>query len=193
MAGGGDLPAGLQWFQSIWSAASEGMTTADVWSAIRGAAESQAAFLLGTEVGIPETAAEVSARAQELLSGLTIFDVNQMRAAAGQMVTAMGNLSAASIEEVIDESMIGRPLTAMTGVETGLPPIYRARINYSAVDFEGNGFSDWTSLFLQGEPGTKGELLARIQNQLQAQVESGTGSPPAAALGEIHAISLETV
>ena len=194
MPGGGELtPGALQWFQSIWSAATERMTTAGIWSAIRGAAESQAAYLLGTEVGIPETAAEVSVRAQELLSGLTIFDVNQMRASAGQMISAMGKLAAAADEQAIDASMIGIPPNALSGVDTGLPPIYRARVHYSAVDFEGNGFSDWTSLFLQGEPTTKGDLFSRINNQLQSQVANGTGSPPAAAFGGILEVSLEVV
>lgn len=194
MPGPDGLSSGaLQWFQAIWSAAAQRMSTADVWSAIRSAAEQQANYLLSAITSAPISPELLAAKANELLSGLSIFDVNIMRQNAGQLISAANALNSAADETAIDASMIGRPLTALTGGPEGLPPLYRARIQYTGIDFEGNAFQDWTSLFLSGEPTTVGDLRGRVLNQLLHQIAAGGGTPPVVVLSSIDQLSLETV
>lgn len=184
-------PSNLAWFQAIWSGSQQNMTTSEIWSSIREAATNQAAMLLGYDGPDPFDDPGVQARATELLSGLTIQDVNSMRATAGQLNAAMANLNSADPEMAVDASMIGVGPNAVTGPDTGLPPIYKARIQYTATDTGGNTFQDWTTVFLQGEPTTVGDLFGRVENELGAQIASGTGTPPATDLTSVDQVSLE--
>lgn len=170
MAGGFiGTPSNLRWFESIWSASQQGATTAEVWQALREAAEATGSSL----------------------EGLTIQDVNEMRAMAGGLNAAMANLERADPGDVITSDMIGRFPSAITGPGSDMADIYRVRVGYTALDAAGNPFSDWSSLFLSGPLTTKADLMARAQTEVGANLASEDYGDEVQTLLSVDSVSVE--
>jgi len=140
-------PKGLFFYGSIQGAAAQGATTSAVWAAMQEAALNTAAALSGFIVGSAYPPIAVLNLAASFLQGITIKDVNQMRAIAGQNIRAAQALAAAPAEFAIDSSMIGIPPSLGTGPGTGLPQKYSLRVNYTGTDAMGNETTDWYTIY----------------------------------------------
>ncbi len=185
-------PRALQFFGSILGAAFDGATTAEVWQAMRNAATQTAAAILGVPAGEGGNNPEVQAQAQELLSGVTIQDVNQMRASAGQIVSATNALAAANPEQAIDASMIGQAPNSVTGPGSGFEQSYLARYQYTGVDVTGNELTGYSTIALETLPETVGELSDLIMSEATARAEAGIGTPPVQTLTSVNSVAIGT-
>ena len=183
----------LGFYGSVLGAAWQGATTAEVWDSMRTAATATAAFLNGVSTATALGNPLVMAQAVALLSGITIQDVNQMRAIAGQNIAAARALAGAAPEMAIDSSMIGIPTAFGTGPGTGIPQAYAARVNYTGVDVAGNEVTDWYTIYGVSSDQTVGELFAQAQVDAQARVETGVNTPPVLSLSSINQVILEQV
>ena len=145
-------PKALQYFGSILGAAFERASTADIWEGIQSLAGS-----LGQDT-----------------SGITIFDVNQMRGIAGQMISSQQALLGANPTDAIDSSMIGIPPNTVTGSGTGLPESYLIRVEYTSICEDGSLTQDWTSIYLDSDPNTMtgGDLYDYLSTETQAAAEA---------------------
>ena len=185
-------PRGLAFFGSILGAAFGGATTSEVWQAMREAATNTAAAILGVPAGEGGNNPEVQAQAQQLLSGITIQDVNQMRASAGQIVSATRSLAAANPEQAIDSSMIGQSPNMVTGPGTGFEQSYLIRYEYTGVDVAGNELTDFSTISLESLPETVGELSDLIMSEATARAEAGIGTPPVQTLTSVNSVAIGT-
>jgi hypothetical protein len=173
MAGPWTGPTGpLAWFGSILSSAFQRATTAQVWANLQ----------------------EAAAQTGQLVEGLTIFDVNQMRAIAGGVVSATEALNRANPDFAITSEYIATPPVTATGGGTGLPEEYMVRFNYTGTLVNGEEVSGTSTIYLtEGLPETVGELQVLVEQEAQGSVEAGTGSPPVAVLTDIGALELSIV
>jgi hypothetical protein len=105
----------LAYYGTIQAATAARCTTAQVWEALREAALANAEWILGYPPGTGSGDPAVQAKAVANLQGITISDVNQLRAIAGWNHTAKANLNGADPAMAIDASMIGRPPNAVSG------------------------------------------------------------------------------
>jgi hypothetical protein len=114
------------------------------------------------------------AQAVALLSGITIQDVNQMRAIAGQNIAAARALAGAAPEMAIDSSMIGIPPAFGTGPGTGIDQKYSLRVNYTGIDEMGNEVTDWYTIYDVSADTTVGDLRATAVADANARVSSNS-------------------
>jgi hypothetical protein len=164
----------LGFYGSVLGAAWQGATTAEVWDSMRTAATATAAFLNGVSTATALGNPLVMAQAVALLSGITIQDVNQMRAIAGQNIAAARALAGAAPEMAIDSSMIGIPPAMGTGPGTGIDQKYSLRVNYTGIDEMGNEVTDWYTIYDVSADTTVGDLRATAVADANARVSSNS-------------------
>ena len=164
----------LGFYGSVLGAAWQGATTAEVWDSMRTAATATAAFLNGVSTATALGNPLVMAQAVALLSGITIQDVNQMRAIAGQNIAAARALAGAAPEMAIDSSMIGIPPAMGTGPGTGIDQKYSLRVNYTGIDEMGNEVTDWYTIYDVSSDTTVGDLRATAVADANARVSSNS-------------------
>jgi hypothetical protein len=164
----------LGFYGSVLGAAWQGATTAEVWDSMRTAATATAAFLNGVSTATALGNPLVMAQAVALLSGITIQDVNQMRAIAGQNIAAARALARAAPEMAIDSSMIGIPPAMGTGPGTGIDQKYSLRVNYTGIDEMGNEVTDWYTIYDVSADTTVGDLRATAVADANARVSSNS-------------------
>ena len=164
----------LGFYGSVLGAAWQGATTAEVWDSMRTAATATAAFLNGVSTATALGNPLVMAQAVALLSGITIQDVNQMRAIAGQNIAAARALARAAPEMAIDSSMIGIPPAMGTGPGTGIDQKYSLRVNYTGIDEMGNEVTDWYTIYDVSSDTTVGDLRATAVADANARVSSNS-------------------
>jgi hypothetical protein len=181
----------LSFFQSVLSSAWDHATTSEVWAGIRSSALETASWILGVPSGITPVGPATQGLADELVQGVTIQDVNMMRAIAGQNVQAAKALAAASRETAISAEHIAVPPIVGTGAGTGLPPSYMVRVNYTGIAEDGTAVTDWYSVWLDELPETVGDLQDVVQGDAEGRVAAGAGTPPVASLSSVNQIILE--
>lgn len=153
----------LGWaFGAIQGAVYEGLSTADVWQALRNAAESQGLDTLG----------------------LNAVDVSQLRGYAAQMRQAADNLQNATPENSIDASMIGYAPWSMSQDTLNVTPEYWARVEMTVADEQGNTSTGWTTMTgINSLNMTAGQLQGIIEgNAAAAALSQGTGTTPKGTL-----------
>lgn len=183
-------PKALGFFGSILSSAFQGATTSEVWSNLKEAATNTAAGMLGVPQSLAQYGTAVSDLASQLLSGISVTDVSQLRGIAGQQIAAMGNLANADRTFAVDASMIGPTPNSITGPGTGFPQQYYARIGYTGTDVNGNEVSGFTTIGDIDVSGSVGDVFDQLYTEAQARVESGSDTPPILTLTSIDSIAL---
>lgn len=161
----------LQFFFTILGAAYDRATTAEVWAALNDASEA---------TGVP-------------LTGITIQDINQLRASAGDIVRAAGTLANAPGEYAIDAGMIGNWPSTQTGPGTGLDQSYIARFGYDTVDANGNVETNYVSVFFDQLPETVDQLQASLQGEAMGFAEAYNTSGAPVTVSGVSQIQLTTV
>lgn len=165
MAGGSwweSSPGLRQVFPAIVNAASQGASTAEVWSAIRDSAATIAGSTLGVTLGRTATDAEISAKVADILQGVSATQVSQARGAAGGIVQAHNNLLARGTEMQIMSDSIARPPWSQTADVAGIQEQYRIRIQRE-ITF--HGFTDvsrveWATYELAGSLTSMADAIA---------------------------------
>lgn len=154
----------------IQSAATLHMTTSDLWSAIRDAAE-----------------------AERLASpGVSLRDVSSLRGIFGGMARAGEALAAADRSQVIDASMIGQAPWSPSRDVQNATPAYLATFQVTRV-VDGVQRTDWAGVRIPGSlSGTVGDLY----DQLAAEAQSMTLEQGGTFYGDfvgIDAVSLQAI
>ena len=133
----GDDPGGLPGplrglFGSFVSSAEQGADTATVWSNLKDAATSWASGTLQAIYGSQVTDEQIAERAQSLLSGITVQQVNQARSLAGQYVTAKQNAAnRAPGEQFLGTDIFTAPWSQFSQT-SGAVTQYRASVTFSS-------------------------------------------------------------
>jgi hypothetical protein len=186
-------PKALGFFGSVLAATDEGATTAGIWDAMKASALDTAAALSGFVVGSAIPPIAVLNLAQSMLSGISIFDVNQMRGIAGQNVAAARALASSPLENVIDSSMIAIPPSFATGPGTGLPQKYSLRVNFTGVDQFGNEASDWYTIYDVDVTTPVGALYDMALADANARADAGVGSVQVVSVSSVNRVDLSQV
>ena len=156
-----DAPGLRQVFPSIVAAAAEGQTTAQVWQTLRTAADSAASASLSISLGREPTTEEVATASGQILRGVGVQQVNQARAAAGQMVQAHSRLTSSDPNALITAEMIGIPPWSVTADAAGVQTQYRISVKR---EITVHGFTEitreeWGSYNLSGPITTVADAL----------------------------------
>ena len=183
-------PKGLFFYGSIQGAAAQGATTSAVWEAMQEAALNTAAALSGFIVGSAIPPVAVLNLAASFLQGVNIQDVNQMRAIAGQNISAAKALAAAPAAYAIDSSMIGIPPALGTGPGTGLPQKQNLHVHWNGLDEEGNPVDGWYTIYDVDVSGTVGDLRNLAETDANERIATRTKTPQAASITNVDRIDL---
>jgi hypothetical protein len=183
-------PKGLFFYGSVLGAAWQGATTAEVWDSMRTAATYTAAFINGISTAAALGNPLVMAQALALLSGVTIQDVNSMRAIAGQNIAASRALAGAAPEMAVDSSMIGIPPALGTGPGTGLPQKQSLHVHWNGLDEEGNPVDGWYTIYDVDVSCTVGDLRALAETDANERIATRTKTPQAASITNVDRIDL---
>lgn len=174
--GSGDaLAVGL--FGTFQQAATEGASTATIWSRLRQAVGTlpfgqQPRNAKGQFISVEENGAE---RLSQM--GIGIQQVNTMRAAAGAWLSAKQRLNALGMHESITAQHIFRSPWSQTGIGRANPPQYRIRIlrRIAAMDGMTPPSEEWATYDLGGSLGTLSQVIAR-SNQAYGRARYSAGS-----------------
>lgn len=116
-------------FGSLVSGASSGpQEVASAWSALQDAAGSWAASVLNVTEGGPVSAQMVAAKADELLAGVSVQDLNRYMATANESVAAKNALQSLDPNAQIPGNAIFVPPWATTAGNPAVPDRYRIRV-----------------------------------------------------------------
>ncbi len=113
---------------SIVNAAASGRDAANMWGGLRQGAYDYAQSVLNVTSASEPTATEIRAAADQMLSHVTIMDMNRYTQLAGQFLRAKENLFNAAPYAQIDGSMIFDPPWATTSDNPAVPTRYRIRV-----------------------------------------------------------------
>lgn len=127
-----------QFFGTILSGASAGLTTHDLWSAVQSAATSQYG---------------------RALSGVTIQDMNVLRGLAGAQLNASRNFMNAAPEQGITAQMWANELDQRSYAERQAAPQWVVRFEHTFLTPEGEPETSWRSSVWDQLPVTKAALL----------------------------------
>lgn len=155
--------AALGWaFGAIQGATYQGLGTADIWQALRDAAESQGLSTVG----------------------LSAADVSSLRGYAGQIRNAADQLSQADPSLGLEPSMVGYAPWSMDQNQLNVAPEYWARVEMTVADEQGNQSTGWVTMTgITSLNMTAGDLQAMIQaNAEAAAISEGTGTTPRGSL-----------
>jgi hypothetical protein len=144
----------LQYWGVLLSSGAQRFTTASLWATVRSAANAA-----GNE-----------------LSGVTIQDMNFLRAAANSLLRASSNLTNAADTDAIEASMLSR--APWSSVQAGADLIQRYGVRYEAQILTGEGMANrWmTDYYYDQLPATVGDLRTDLIGS--AQQNAANGSPP---------------
>ena len=147
-----DHPGLRSVFGAIVQAASEHVSTADVWDAVYTAAESSAFSTLSTTLGREPSADELQNAVGLTIAGVGAVQVSQARAAAGQMVAAYNNLHNLESTSDIETTAIARPPWSITTNVAGVAEQYRIRVLRTVYPFSTQTFTrqEWSTYNLSG-------------------------------------------
>lgn len=146
-----DVLGGL--YGSIYAArASGGGSASNIWDAIRAGAASWAESVLSVTGSAAPTQAEIDAAAGQLLSGVTVSDVNRYNQIAGAQTAAHQNLQSQGLYDQIMGTSIFTPPWSTTAGNPAIPDRYRIRVLRSITV---RGFTtierqEWASYELEG-------------------------------------------
>jgi hypothetical protein len=157
----------------VMSAATQHLNTADLWGAIRDAAEA---------AGLASPGVSASA-------------ISVVRGQAGRIAAATENLAAAQPELGLDASMIAQAPWSRPLADQNTTPLYQVRFESTVITPEGGTLTQWQTTMVQGSlPGTVGDLtdLVTQDAQLMAAAGGGPGTPRGnlAGIGSISVISV---
>lgn len=177
-------------FGSLVSAAEQNLSTADVWSNLRSAANDWARGVLSVTAGSNVTEQQIAETAQGLIGHVTILDVNRYRALAGQAVRAKQALQAFGPNDQIDARGIFVAPWNTTADNPAVPTRYRLRVQRSITV---HGFTDivreeWASYDLGISVTSVSDALARANSAFNTADYNRT-----ADINEILDYSLEAV
>ena len=160
----------------IQAAAAQHMTTADLWAAIRGAAE---------QAGLASP-------------GVNASDISVLRGYAGAMVRAADALAASEPGLGLTSSMIATAPWARPLAEQNLSPMFQATYKITGLSPTGAPVEGWlTSVFnTQTLPGTVGELLDQLSQDtldMIAATPDGEENPSLGDLRDLVGVSAVSV
>lgn len=149
------------------------MTTSEVWDALRGSAEDQAASELQRTYGNQIPGAELQQRTNELLAGVGGQQVNTMRGLAGEWLAARENLHASDPGSQLFSNAIFRPPWAVTPNVPGVNEQYRMRVqvSYTLEGEPGTRQSTWGVYDLTTPPTSRADLLQQVLFASQSSAE----------------------
>lgn len=153
-------------YQSIVGGASEGMTTADIWSALQ----------------------DVADRSGQTLSGISATDVSRLRAAAGAELRATANLADAPFGSTIDASMISTAPYARDPLVMDAAPRFNVTISLNTLSEGVSALSHYVVSYTGFLPPTTDQLL----NDLEAQAAE-LGAQYGFEAGDIVGVSIVAV
>lgn len=145
---------------------------ANMWDSIRTGAASWAEGVLAITSPTPPTADEIAAKAQQLIGGVTIQDVNKYTALAGDFLRAKGNLAAQGLEQQILGTSIFTPPWSTTAGNPAVPDRYRIRVlrDITVHGFTAINRQEWSTYELAGQLATAGAAL-QYANTLFGQAD----------------------
>lgn len=160
----------------IQAAAAQHMTTADLWAAIRGAAEA---------AGLESP-------------GVNAADISTLRGYAGAMVRAADALAASEPSLGLTSSMIATAPWARSLAEQNLNPMFQATFKITGLSPTGSPVEGWlTSVFnTETLPDTVGGLLDQLQQDtldMIAATPEGEENPSLGDLRDLQSISAVSV
>lgn len=144
----------LQYWGVLLSSGAQRFTTASLWATVKAGANAA-----GNE-----------------LSGVSIQDMNYLRAAANSLLRASRNLTAAQDTDIIESGMLSR--APWSSVQAGDDFVQRFGVRFEAQIENAEGTqSKWmTDYYYDRLPTTVGELRGDLVGSAQQNV--GNGSPP---------------
>lgn len=153
----------LGWaFGAIQGATYQGLSTSDIWQALRDAAESQGLSTVG----------------------LNAADVSSLRGYAAQIRNAADQLSNADPSQGLEANMVGYAPWSMDQNTLNTAPEYWARVEMTVADEQGNQSTGWVTMTgITSLNMTAGDLQSMIQaNAEAAAISEGTGTTPRGSL-----------
>ena len=136
----------LAFWGSIQSAVSQRASTADLWAAVRAAADAEGASL----------------------GGASAIDLGQLRSIAASQRNAMEDFSRARITDPLTSDLIAQDVSARGLQEQNLAPRFIVRFEHD-VTVEGQLQTLWRSSIFEGSlPATKSDLMNAVEGDAQA-------------------------
>lgn len=136
----------LAYWGTIQASVAQRQSTAQLWDAVRSAAEID---------GKP-------------LSGVGAVDMNVLRSIAAEQRTALDNLNGARLDQAIDPTMIARDVSSRPLGEQNAAPSWLVRFEHDVI-IDGQLTTLWrTSTFDGFLPATKANLLATVTSDAEA-------------------------
>lgn len=145
-------------FGAFQSSAAAGQSTAEVWRQLRVAAGAQAFRIAGRGEQPPDSVLEASGQKILQAQGVSVQDVNQFRAIAGQWRAAKQNLLAATRDEQLTAGGIFTPPWAHT-TQLGVDARYRVRVQWEVQPLSGDPFRTWGTYEVSSPLTSLGDLL----------------------------------
>lgn len=145
-------------FGAFQSSAAAGQSTAEVWRQLRVAAGAQAFRIAGRGEQPPDSVLEASGQKILQAQGVSVQDVNQFRAVAGQWRAAKQNLLAATRDEQLTAGGIFTPPWART-TQLGVDARYRVRVQWEVQPLSGDPFRTWGTYEVSSPLTSLGDLL----------------------------------
>lgn len=145
-------------FGAFQSSAAAGQSTAEVWRQLRVAAGAQAFRIAGRGEQPPDSVLEASGQKILQAQGVSVQDVNQFRAVAGQWRAAKQNLLAATRDEQLTAGGIFAPPWART-TQLGVDARYRVRVQWEVQPLSGDPFRTWGTYEVSSPLTSLGDLL----------------------------------
>lgn len=145
-------------FGAFQSSAAAGQSTAEVWRQLRVAAGAQAFRITGRGEQPPDSVLEASGQKILQAQGVSVQDVNQFRAVAGQWRAAKQNLLAATRDEQLTADHIFTPPWART-TQLGVDARYRVRVLWEVQPLSGDPFRTWGTYEVSSPLTSLGDLL----------------------------------
>ncbi len=151
---GSSLRALSQFYGSILSGASAGLSTHDLWSAVQNAAVDMS--------GSP-------------LAGVSIMDMNVLRGLAGSQLAAAAAFQAAGSDVAIDSNMWANEIDQRSYAQRMAAPQWVVRFENTYVDQNGETGVEWRAAVLSQLPVTKADLLDQLEQEAE-QMNDGYGT-----------------
>jgi hypothetical protein len=143
----------LAYWGNIQSAVSQRASTADLWAAVRGAADAEGVSL----------------------AGISVTDMSGLRGLAAGQRNAMDNLQRTSPDQVITGTMIATDLSSRPLADQTLVPSWIVRFEHD-VTIDGELVTVWRSSVFDGSlPPTVGDLRDAVNADAEAMATSGSG------------------
>jgi hypothetical protein len=187
---GGENPLLSGLFGVLQTAATQRLSTEDVWSSLRQAAGSWAFQAAGG--GPTPSIADLEALGTRILSeqGVGIQQVNSYRALAGTWRQAAANAQNLPADQQILAQDIFVPPWAKT-TAAGVPSEYRVRVQWQVQPTVGEAFTTWGTYQLTSPLTTIADVLTQAQGLVGKKPTSAT--PPGANITGIVSYEIEQV